>query len=207
MIINEDTIIAIIRGVQPEGVSDIVKALVEEGICWIEVSLSEEEMGLACLRRLTQEYVGDLHLGAGTVTSPVQVDQALDAGAQYIITPGWDRELVRYAQKREICIFPGVYSPGEIMQARNEGIDIVKLFPAGCLGTDYIRNLFGPFPTLRLMAVGGINQHNIRDYFKAGCTSFAIGSDLVPRGASRQQLDSIRKKARQYRELADALQK
>lgn len=198
---NKGQIIAIIRGVQSDNILEIVQTLRAEGIDWVEISLSEEETGLECLRVLVKEYGEDFQLGAGTVLNPGQVDKALAAGAKYIITPGWERDLVCYVKQKGVEIFPGVFSPGEILQARNEGIEVVKLFPAGNLGPEYIRNLFGPFPHLQLMAVGGINRNNIRAYYEAGCSSFAIGSDLVPRGAGKDQLDYIRTSAREYKQL------
>lgn len=198
---NKGEIIAIIRGVQPENILNITETLMEEGINWVEVSLSEEVSGLESLRVLAKEFGNDLQLGAGTVINSVQVDKAVEAGAKYIITPGWDRDLVRYVKQKAIHIFPGVYSPSDIMQAKNEGLEIFKLFPAGSLGIDYIKNLFGPFPGIHLMAVGGVDRKNIRDFYDAGCSSFAIGSDLVPRGAGKEQLVSIRKSALEYRKL------
>lgn len=201
MKLNKGEIIAIIRGVHPDNILEIVQTLRAEGIHWVEISLSEEKTGLECLRVLSKERGKDFQFGAGTVLNPGQVDKALAAGAKYIITPGWERDLVRYVKQKGVEIFPGVYSPGEILQAHNEGIEVLKLFPAGNLGPDYIRNLFGPFPGLHLIAVGGVNRNNIRTFYEAGCFSFAIGSDLVPRGAGKDQLDYIRTSAREYKQM------
>lgn len=205
MNITKGTLIAILRDVDPNHVSAVAEVLLENGIESVEVSLSEEAKGLDCVRILSREFGPDIHLGAGTVISNRLVDEAIDAGASYIITPGWDRELVRYALNNEISIIPGVYSPSDIMQASAEGIEVLKLFPAGSLGIDYIKNLFGPFPNIHLMAVGGIGRKNLAEYYRAGCLSFAIGSDLVPRGANGDHLGLIRKNALEYQRLLEEL--
>lgn len=198
MQINNGEIIAIIRGVAPENACAIARTLIEEGINFIEVSLSDADAGLACIRQIASHFSHEIGLGAGTVINKGQVDKAIDAGAKYIITPGWDVELVRYIKSKNVGVFPGVYSPSEVMQSINEGVEIVKLFPAGDLGINYVKSLFGPFPNIRIMAVGGINKSNIIDFYRAGCYSFAIGSDLVPRGASEKDLDRIRENASEY---------
>lgn len=201
MSIEKGTIVAIIRGVEPTEVVEIQEALLEGGINWVEVSLSEEEKGLECIKILNETFGDRIHLGVGTVTSITQAKKAIDAGARYIITPGWDKDLVKEIQTLKIEILPGVFSPGEIMQAQNLGIKVVKLFPASNFGTDYIKNLRGPFPNLNIMAVGGVSLGNIRDYYKAGCTSFGIGSDLVPRGATKKDSEKIKNNAQKYVEM------
>ncbi|UFJ41776.1 bifunctional 4-hydroxy-2-oxoglutarate aldolase/2-dehydro-3-deoxy-phosphogluconate aldolase [Brevibacillus humidisoli] len=207
MRLAQGEIVAIIRGVAAEDVSAIARVLLDEGISWMEVSLSEEEMGLACIRTLAAAFGDSLQLGVGTVTTAAQADKAIEAGARYIITPGWDRELTRYVLAKGVDIFPGVFTPGEVMQALADGVDVVKLFPAGSLGTDFVKQLFGPFPRLQLMAVGGINRSNLQDFYAAGCRSFGIGSDLVPRGATGEQLEQIQKNAAEYMKLVQTLKK
>ncbi|MBS8265649.1 bifunctional 4-hydroxy-2-oxoglutarate aldolase/2-dehydro-3-deoxy-phosphogluconate aldolase [Mesobacillus boroniphilus] len=201
MNLEKGTIVAIIRGVDPTEVIDIQEALLEGGINWVEVSLSEEEKGLECIRILNETFGDRIHLGVGTVTSITQAKKAIDAGARYIITPGWDKELAKEVKELNVEILPGVFTPGEIMQALNLGINVVKLFPASNLGTDYIKNLKGPFPNINIMAVGGVSLENIRDYYKAGCTSFGIGSDLVPRGATKNDRENIKRNAQKYADI------
>lgn len=198
MKLAKGSIISIVRDVQADQIVPIVAVLMENGITGVEVSLSNEEQGLACIRALSEHFGDSLYLGVGTVIEPRQVDLALEAGAQFIITPGWDRELVRSIMNQKIEVFPGVFTPGEIMQAKSDGVEVMKLFPAGTLGTDYIRNIQGPFPNVHIMAVGGVTLDNISDFYKAGCSTFAIGNDLVPRQATVAQLEQIRAKALAY---------
>jgi 2-dehydro-3-deoxyphosphogluconate aldolase / (4S)-4-hydroxy-2-oxoglutarate aldolase len=198
MNIKKGTIVAIIRGVEPSEVIDIQEALIEGGVYWVEVSLSEEEKGLECIKMLNDRFGNEIHLGVGTVTTVEQAKKAIDAGATYIITPGWDKELMTEILDLNVDVFPGVFTPGEIMQALNLGIQVVKLFPASNLGPSYIKNLKGPFPNIDVMGVGGISLDNILEYYKAGCTSFGIGSDLVPRGATKADKEKIKDTAMKY---------
>lgn len=203
---KENTIISIIREVNPTDILDITESLLEGGISWLEVSLSDEKKGLDCIRKINERYGDQIQLGVGTVINKEQVDKAIKAGASYIITPGWDRELTRYVLSKDITVFPGVYSPGEIMQATSLGIQTVKVFPAINLDMDYIKNVKGPFPNAKFMAVGGVNKNNIKDFKKAGFSYFAIGSNLVPRGATKKDLKSIKKSANEYIQVLNKLE-
>ncbi|MEK3889691.1 bifunctional 4-hydroxy-2-oxoglutarate aldolase/2-dehydro-3-deoxy-phosphogluconate aldolase [Bacillus sp. FSL K6-3431] len=203
--LKNGAICAILRGVDPEDAIAITETLVENGITMLEVSLSEEEKALGCIQNIRSTFQDAVFLGAGTVIHPHQVDLVLEAGAKYIITPGWDRELVRYVKSKQVDVFPGVFTPGEIMQASQDGVNVVKLFPANALGVSYVKSLQGPFPKVHIMGVGGIDLTNLNDYYDAGCSSFAIGSDLVPRGATTKDLKAIGQKAKQYVELMQKL--
>lgn len=203
--IPSGTIIAILRSIQVKDVVPIAQTLIESGIHWIEVSLSDEESGLACIEQLNQVFSNEIHLGVGTVTCSAQVDRAMKAGAQYLITPGWDGQLTRYVKSKNIPMIPGVYSPGEIMQAQAEGFQTVKLFPAADLGPTYVKSVRGPFPNLQFMAVGGIHLDNLTTFAKSGCTSFAIGSELVPRQATQDDVKQIAERALQYRKIVDEM--
>lgn len=200
--IEESRIISIIRDVEPKVIDLIIDVLLDEGINWVEVSLSNEELGLQCIRKLSEKYDCDeLQLGAGTVTNYNRLDKAIDAGAKYIITPAWDVQLARYAKSKDCTIIPGVFSPADIMEAQNEGISVCKLFPADLLGPDYIKSLKGPFPNMKFIAVGGVEVDNIPEFDDAGVIGYGIGSELVPRGATIERIDEIRANARSFIKL------
>jgi 2-dehydro-3-deoxyphosphogluconate aldolase/(4S)-4-hydroxy-2-oxoglutarate aldolase len=196
-LVNGD-IIAIARGVKSDKIAAVGEAILRAGLKYMEVSLSDEGEGIACLKELNRQFGDNLRLGAGTVVRPDQVDRALAAGAKYIITPGWDRELTKIIMGKKIPILPGVFTPSEIMQALNEGLTQLKLFPAGNVSPSFVKNIKGPFPAAEFVGVGGINKENIRDYYKAGCFSFAIGSDLIPKLADESVLSRIEKSAKEY---------
>ncbi|WP_342507456.1 bifunctional 4-hydroxy-2-oxoglutarate aldolase/2-dehydro-3-deoxy-phosphogluconate aldolase [Sporosarcina sp. FSL K6-2383] len=205
MIVENGSIVAILRGIDPEYAVAITEKLVENGITMLEVSLSEEEKALGSIRKISSAFQASVYLGAGTVVHTHQVDRVLDAGGKYIITPGWDRDLTRYVQSKRVSVIPGVFTPGEIMQAVQEEVEVVKLFPANVLGVSYVKSLQGPFPNVHIMGVGGVDLNNLKDYYEAGCSSFAIGNDLVPRGATTKDLKNIEEKAKRYVELMQGL--
>lgn len=205
MTVENGSIVAILRGIDPEYAVAITEKLVENGITMLEVSLSEEEKALGSIREISSAFQDSVYLGAGTVVHAHQVDRVLDAGGKYIITPGWDRDLIRYVQSKRVSVIPGVFTPGEIMQAVQEEVKVVKLFPANVLGVSYVKSLQGPFPNVHIMGVGGVDLNNLKDYYEAGCSSFAIGNDLVPRGATTKDLKNIEEKAKRYVELMQGL--
>ena len=205
MELNEGQLIAIIRDVPAADVVPIGRALAEGGITHVEVSLSSFEEGLKCITRLHAALGDDLSLGAGTVTNEAALEQAQLAGAGYIITPAFDEGLVKAAFKAGLPIFPGVFSPAEVMAALRLGLKQLKLFPAGDLGPSYVASLLGPFPAAQFIGVGGISLDNMADFWRAGCRRFAVGSDLVPRGARAAACDAVRARARAYLEGMDRL--
>lgn len=194
---------AILRDIDYTAAADIVETLMLNGINSLEVSLSNEEKGLQTLIKLHEEYGRHIRIGAGTVTSKKQINLLSDLKIPFIITPGWDKELVQYALDNKSQVIPGVYSPGEIMQALSLGIEEIKLFPIEDFPVTYIKNLFGPFPHMNIVGVGGISTENIQSYFDAGVHAFAIGSDLVPRGAtnSKESLNNISLQAKKYSQI------
>jgi 2-dehydro-3-deoxyphosphogluconate aldolase/(4S)-4-hydroxy-2-oxoglutarate aldolase len=197
-------LIAIIRGVEPEYIDPIAEALLENQINEIEVSLSEEESGLDCIRKLSENFKNtELHLGVGTVINTHQAELSLNAGAQYIIMPGWDASLVQWVLAKSVEVIPGVFSPSEVMQALNLNIKMVKLFPADFLGSDYIHSLNGPFPGMKYLAVGGVNLKTAESLLKGGFAGLGIGSSLVPRKATTADIDTITRNAREFRRIAD----
>jgi len=195
-------LIAIIRGVKSKFITPIIETLLHEGINDIEISLSDEKLGLDCIKIASESFNKDeLYLGVGTVINKTQVDRALNAGARYVITPGWDTDLIKYIQSRSIPVIPGVFSPGEVMQAINLEIQLAKLFPANFLGEKYIKALNGPYPEIKFLAVGGVNLQTIPNYLKGGFAGFGLGSCLIPRGSTNKELSVIKNNAKQIRKL------
>lgn len=191
-------LIAILRGVQKENIAFIAETLLECGMRYMEVSLSDEEEGLSCIEELAVRFGKELALGAGTVLRPDLVDRALNAGATYLITPAFDKDLIAYMLQKQAQVFPGVFSPSDIMQALNMGLTQLKLFPVVDVAEDFIKNIKGPFPRAEFIGVGGIHVENIADYYRRGCRFFGLGSDLIPRGADPSMKASIAKRAKAY---------
>jgi len=119
-------------------------------------------------------------IGAGTVRDMGQLEEAIDAGAQFLVAPGLDPELVRAAQRHGVLMLPGVFTATEVDQALRCGAEVLKLFPAEPSGPSYLAALLQPFPEARLVPTGGIDAGNAADYLRAGAAAVAIGSSLFP---------------------------
>ena len=177
-------IIAIVRGVPSRNILDVARALLEGGVSMMEVTFDHSSReGLRETRQslelLSGEMRGKIALGAGTVLTPEEAETACDCGAEYIISPNVDERVIARTGELELVSMPGAFTPTEIVQAHNAGADIVKVFPAGDLGTGYLKSLRGPLPHIPLAAVGGVTPENIGDFFDAGAIAVGVGSNLV----------------------------
>ena len=169
-------IVAIIRGMQPHDVVSIANALYQGGITILEVTLNSRN-ALAVIEQLSDVYKATMLIGAGTVLSAEDATNAIAAGAQFIISPSLDEEVIKVTKDAGIVSIPGAYTPTEIQTAYKSGADIVKVFPA--LNADYIKNILAPLNHIRVMPTGGVTADNIKDYQNAGAVAFGIGSWLV----------------------------
>ena len=182
--VEEQKVIAIIRGVQPEKSLKVAKALYEGGIRMIEVTFDQKDEEkqnetVESIRLITEYFQGKVAVGAGTVTSIRLVDLAADAGARYIISPNTSEAVIKHTKELGLVSMPGALTPTEIMNAHRWGADYVKLFPIGTLGTAYIKAIKAPLNHIKLLAVGGVNEKNITDFLEAGCCGAGIGGNLV----------------------------
>lgn len=141
----------------------LAKALVEGGLPAAEVTFRTAAAEDA-IRAIAKE-VPDMLLGAGTVLTRDQVDRALDAGCTFLVSPGFNPNITSYALSKGALMIPGTKSPGEMEQAMEMGLDVVKFFPAEANGgVSYLKNVAGPYKTLKWMCTGGINAKNVNDY-------------------------------------------
>lgn len=186
--IFEGKIVAIVRGIGPDRIIDTVAALMDGGIKLLEVTFNQENEStvletVKCLELIKKEYGDRVCLGAGTVVTPEQVDKAAAAGVEYIISPNTDVEVIKRTKESGKISIPGALTPTEIMAAYNSGADIVKIFPAGVLGLDYIKALLAPLSHIPVVAVGGVNVDNIDQFIKAGAKGVGVGGNLVDKKA------------------------
>ncbi len=170
-------IVAIIRLKEQSQVGPVVRCLVQGGITALEVTSNTPGF----CEEITQarKNYPDVFVGAGTVTSANLAQQAIDAGAQFLVTPNTSKDVVDIAHKNNIPVLMGALTPTEIVNAIEFGADVVKLFPAGNLGIGYFKGIQGPFKGTPFMAVGGINIDNIKEWFDAGAVGAGLGSNLA----------------------------
>lgn len=182
--ILESKIIAIVRGLAPEYMVKLAEALHAGGIDLMEVTFNQVKPETwkdtaAAIKAVGEHMKGKMLVGAGTVIRQEQLDMARDAGAQYIITPNTNVELIRKVKEYGLLSFPGALTPSEIEIAYQAGADAVKVFPAGNLGPSYIKAVKAPLSHIPLMAVGGVNEKNAADFLAAGCCGIGVGGNLV----------------------------
>jgi 2-dehydro-3-deoxyphosphogluconate aldolase/(4S)-4-hydroxy-2-oxoglutarate aldolase len=134
---------------------------------------------LGMISRLQQSHGDRMYIGAGTVLDLDDVQNAIEAGAQYIVTPNMDEDVIRYAAAKGAAVFPGAMTPTEIVKAWKAGATAVKIFPGASLGIGYIKELQGPLNHIPMVAVGGVSEDNIQDFLKVGCFAFGIGGSLI----------------------------
>lgn len=178
-----------------------VEAVAESGIPVAEVTMTVPG-ALEVIRQVARNNP-DLIVGAGTVTDLVTAQQCLDAGAKFLTSPGLDVQIAEFAVKKDVVVFPGALTPSEVMAAWKVGSDFVKVFPCSLLGgPTYIRALKSPFPDMRLIAAGGVNQHNTADFILAGAVAVGVGRELIsPEAVRRRQLDWIRELAHRFLQI------
>ena len=180
--ILEHKLIAIVRGVAPQRVGPLAEALYRGGIRLIEVTFDQRrgpEDTIDSIKRIRKEFGNEVLAGAGTVLTPEQVAAAASAGASYIISPNVDATVIAATKSRGMLSIPGALTPSEIVTAHRCGADLVKLFPAGSLGVDYARAIMAPLSHIKLLAVGGVDETNLRSWLDAGFVGAGIGGGVV----------------------------
>lgn len=182
--LKEYKIVAICRGVSTENILKTAEALYNGGIRMMEVTFNQKAADpiaeTAASIKLLNEKMGDkMFFGAGTVLTPEQVDAAVDAGAKYIISPNFSPAVVKRTIERGAISMPGCLTPSEVVSAYEAGAHVVKLFPAGNLGIGYIKALMAPISHIPLVAVGGVNADNMKDFLNLGVMGLGIGGNIV----------------------------
>jgi 2-dehydro-3-deoxyphosphogluconate aldolase/(4S)-4-hydroxy-2-oxoglutarate aldolase len=180
--IRDGRVIAIGRGLDPATILDIGTALVAGGVRAFEVTLNSDG-ALAAIAALRVRFEdGELLVGAGTVLDVAGVDDAISAGAQFIVTPVVDLAVIGRSVAAGIPVVPGGFSPTEIKACWDAGASAVKLFPASAVGPSFVRELRGPLPAIPLIPTGGVTIENAPAYIAAGAVAVGLGSWLTGPG-------------------------
>lgn len=176
--IRKKGIVAVIRNAKSEDIKLIVESLYNGGINIVEITM-ETPNALKLIKIISQEFKDDVIVGAGTVLDPETAKSAIMSGAQFIFSPTINEGTIRITKRYGIVSIPGALTPTEILNAYECGADIIKIFPAGSMGPNYIKGISGPLPHIPLMPTGGINLNNIKSYVENGSVAVGIGSSLV----------------------------
>jgi len=180
-------LIPVIRVSSAQEAIDVADAVKEGGVGFIEITMTVPG-ALEVVKELAQKYKDEIILGAGTILDPETGRAALLAGAQFIVTPTLNLNLIELAHRYSVVIVPGAATPTEILTAWNAGADMVKVFPAAQLGgPEYIKALRAPLPQILLVPTGGVNLQNAGAFIKAGATALGVGGELVDKKAVKER--------------------
>ena len=182
--IQNGKLIAIVRGMEEEQILPIAAAIRAGGIRMLEITFNQSDPDSFASTARSIKAVRDLFgedgfAGAGTVLTPGQLEMAAEAGAQYIISPDANPEIIRKTRESGLVSIPGAMTPTECVAAHNAGADYVKLFPLGNLGAGYLKAIRAPLSHIRFLGVGGISEKNAGEFLKAGAAGFGVGGSLV----------------------------
>ena len=184
--IGEIGIVPVVRAAGVEEARQAVDAILAGGIPVVEITMTVPG-AVEVIRSVVRQFAGKVLVGAGTVVTREQALACLDAGAQFLVSPGLSVAMMRAARERNTLAVPGALTPTELMAASAEGAEVVKIFPCGSVGgPKYLKALRGPFPNAKVIPTGGVNAGNAAEYIAAGAFAIGVGSDLVDTAALRQ---------------------
>jgi 2-dehydro-3-deoxyphosphogluconate aldolase/(4S)-4-hydroxy-2-oxoglutarate aldolase len=194
-------IVAVVRAPSADGLVDVIRALAAGGITVAEVTLTVPN-ALDVVREAKSALGERITLGAGTVLDAETCRAAILAGAEFIVSPTVNLDVIRVCKRYDKVVMPGALSPTEILTAWEAGADIVKVFPAEVVGPAFFKAMRGPLPQVRLMPTGGVDLNTAVDFLKAGACCLGIGSQLVdPKLVAARAFDQLRDLAAKYVEV------
>lgn len=207
-LVEQEKIIAIVRGIAPEQCLKVAQALYDGGIRLMEVTFDQKHpeafhKTTDAISAIAKAFEGKMLVGAGTVTTPELVEMAANAGAKYIISPDVNVSVIHKTRELGLVSMPGAMSPSEVMTAHHAGADYVKLFPVGTLGADYAKAIRAPISHVKMLAVGGVHAGNAAEFMKLGMCGVGVGGNLAnKKWIEANEYDKITQAAR---ELVEAV--
>lgn len=199
--VHSTGIVAVIRAASGELLADVAEALLAGGVEVMEVTFTVPRAHQV-LERVTERLGDRILLGAGTVLDPETARIALLSGAEFIVSPTVNVEVIKLCRRYDKLVMPGALTPTEVLTAWEAGADIVKIFPSDLTGPAYLKSLAGPLPQIRMMPTGGVNLQTAADFLRAGAFALGIGGSLVdPRAVAAGDLKKIESLAAQYVEI------
>jgi 2-dehydro-3-deoxyphosphogluconate aldolase/(4S)-4-hydroxy-2-oxoglutarate aldolase len=176
--LTNSRVIAVLRAGHASALAPVCDVLVEEGILSLELTLTTPEL-FDSLSGLVDRYADTADVGVGTVLNTADASRAIDCGAQYLVTPTMNLDVIELALQQQVAIFPGGFSPTELAAGWAAGATAVKIFPAQTVGAGYLKHLRGPFPDLQAVPSGGVDLDATRQWLAAGAAAVSIGGPLL----------------------------
>jgi 2-dehydro-3-deoxyphosphogluconate aldolase / (4S)-4-hydroxy-2-oxoglutarate aldolase len=187
-------VVPIIRTASREWAVQAADVLAASGLGVIEVTFTVPDAAQV-IRGLRARFP-EVLIGAGTVTDRATAEEAIGAGAQFLLSPALSPEMVAVARRHNVLAVPGAYTPTEVLQALDLGAELVKIFPAETGGPGHLRAILAPLPHARLLPTGGVTPENVAEWFKAGAAAVGIGTALVGPGDRPVDAEGLRARTR-----------
>jgi 2-dehydro-3-deoxyphosphogluconate aldolase/(4S)-4-hydroxy-2-oxoglutarate aldolase len=196
--IEASGVVAVIRLRDPELVQGVVDALLAGGVRALEITMTVPR-AVELIAEIAAKLPPEFLLGAGTVTDAQTARRVIDAGARFIVSPVFKREVLDVCRERDIVAAPGCFTPTEILDASDYGADVIKVFPATVLGPGYIKDVLAPLPHLKLMPTGGVTKENAGDWIKAGAVALGVGTSMVDaKAVAERRFEVVAENARHF---------
>ena len=191
-------VVAVVRVGSAQEALEVCPAIARGGIKPVEVTMTVPN-AIDVIKEFRKAVKDDVLVGVGTVLDPETARAAILAGADYIVMPTLNLKVIEMCHRYGKVVIPGAFTPTEILTAWEAGADIVKVFPAGVAGPQYLKDIRGPLPQVRLLPTGGVTLENTPDFIKAGAVAVAVGTALVDKKlVAEKKFDLITEKARQF---------
>jgi 2-keto-3-deoxy-6-phosphogluconate aldolase len=211
--IENKKLIVVARGVYGDDLIKLAKALYDGGIRLLEVAFEQNvKNGIVktgeALMLLQSVCPPDMALGVGTVLCVEQAEAAVSAGAQFIVSPNVDTEVIAYAKQSGLVSIAGAMTPTEMVAANRAGADYIKIFPAARLGIGFIKDVCTPLSHIKFVAAAGITEENISDFFTVGCTAAAVSGRLVDKKEIKSgNFKELSRRAAAFSKIVEELEK
>ncbi|MFZ1702221.1 MAG: bifunctional 2-keto-4-hydroxyglutarate aldolase/2-keto-3-deoxy-6-phosphogluconate aldolase [Pyrinomonadaceae bacterium] len=203
--IEEIGLVPVVRASSADEAMQVIEAIKAGGVNVLEITMTVPG-AVKVIEKVADKYGNDVLVGAGTVLDPETARACLLAGAQFIVSPALNLDTIALCHRYSAPIAPGVMTPTEVITAWSAGVDFVKVFPCGSLGgANYVKNLKGPFPQVKIIPTGGVSLTTAADFIKAGAAALGVGTDLVDVKAIRAgDAHIVTERARQFVEIVRA---
>lgn len=190
-------LIVVLRGARAEELPRVIDTLVEAGIRSFELTLTTPNVFML-LPTLTKRYGAEVDFGIGTITRYEHIDEAVAAGANYLVTPVTNPIVIDRALEADVPLIPGGFTPSELFSSWDRGVSAVKIFPAGRLGVSYVKDIRGPFPDMAVIPSGGIEINAAQQWLNAGAAAVSVGGPLLGDALQGGDLVSLAERSRLF---------
>ena len=174
--------VAVIRLQDADKLRKVIEALAEGGVSVAEITMTVPN-AIGLIKQITSELKSDIVVGVGSVLNAQVAQQAIEAGAKYVVSPIFKKEIIDKSHEYDIPAMPGCFTPTEIQTAYEAGADVVKVFPADVLGMPFFKGVLAPMPHLKLMPTGGVTLTNAGEWIKVGACAVGLGAALLDKEA------------------------